>query len=68
MKLVSLSHIESENTIPHIDMKLLEKYKDGLIITSSGLDGELTYYACNEDYDNAEKVALKYQHIFFLKK
>ena len=64
MKLVSLSHIESENTIPHIDMKLLEKYKDGLIITSSGLDGELTYYACNEDYDNAEKVALKYQHIF----
>ena len=57
MKIVSLSHIESENTTPHIDMNLLTKYKDGLIITSSGLDGELTYYASNADYDNAKQVA-----------
>ena len=64
MKIVSLSYINSFNGTPMIDKKLLQKYSEGLIATSSGLNGEITHYAVLGDYQNAEKAALEYQQIF----
>ena len=64
MKLISLSYINSTNHIPMISKKTLKKFNNGLIATSSGLKGQITYYASMEDYDNAEKYALEYQSIF----
>ena len=64
MKLVSLSHINSTKHQPMIDYEELVKFSEGLIAMSSGLNGEITYYASNGDYDNAKKSAINYQNIF----
>ena len=64
MKLVSLSYLNTANSIATISKELLQKYHNGLIATSSGLKGEITHYAAMEDYKNAESVALEYQKIF----
>ena len=64
MKLVSLSHINVQHGQTMIDQGTLIKYKDGLIAITSGLDGEVTYYASIGDYKNAHQSALAYHQIF----
>jgi len=64
MKLVSLSYINSTSHTPMISKKILKEFNNGLIATSSGLNGEITHYASMEDYKNSEKCALEYQEIF----
>ena len=59
MKLVSLSHLNSNSNIPSVDFDLIEKYKEGIIALSSGLNGEVAYYASNNDYDTALNSAKK---------
>ena len=43
MKLVSLSHINMQHVQPMINKETLVKYKDGLIVLSAGLNGEITH-------------------------
>ena len=64
MKLVSLSHINVQQGDPMIDQETLMKFKDGLIAISSGLNGEITYYASIGDYKNAYQSTLAYHQIF----
>ena len=64
MKLISLSYINSNNHIPMISKTTLKEFNEGLIATSSGLNGAITHYASMEDYENAEKYTLEYQEIF----
>jgi len=64
IKLVSLSHINVQQGPPMIDQETLMKFKDGLIAISSGLNGEITYYASIGDYENAHKSTLAYHQIF----
>ena len=64
MKLVSFSYIKNNNDITTISRKLLQEHAEGLIVTSSGLKGEITYYASKGEVVNAELVALEYQKIF----
>ena len=64
MKLVSLSHINMQHVQPMINKETLVKYKDGLIVLSAGLNGEITHYAAIGDYNNAYKSAVNYQQIF----
>ena len=64
MKLVSLSYINSNSNVPLVDFDLIEKYKEGIIALSSGLNGEVAHYASNNDYDNALNSAKKIKQIF----
>ena len=64
MKLVSLSHINMAHMQPMINKETLIKYKEGLIVLSSGLNGEIMHYAAIGDYNNAYKSAIEYQQIF----
>ena len=64
MKLVSLSHINVEHGHPMLDQETLIKFKEGLIAITSGLNGEITYYASIGDYKNAHQSALAYHKIF----
>ena len=64
MKLVSLSHINMTDVQPMINKETLVKYKEGLIVLSAGLNGEIMHYAAIGDYNNAYKSAVEYQQIF----
>ncbi|MEB3160522.1 MAG: DNA polymerase III subunit alpha [Synechocystis sp.] len=49
---------------PCINKELLEQYKDGLIVTSACLGGEVPQAILKGDYDHALKIAKWYQEIF----
>lgn len=54
-KLVSISHLEGEYYKPRIDKNILEKYKEGLIISSACLGGEIPKHIMNGNIDKAEE-------------
>ena len=64
MKIVSLSYLNSKNDNPVIDFELLEKYNEGLIALSSGINGIIGYYASNGDYHNALQNTKKINELF----
>ena len=64
MKLVSLSYINSKTHIATIPFSLLSECNEGLIVTSSGLNGEISHYASIGAYDKAESSALQYKNFF----
>lgn len=49
---------------PRIDYGLLEKYHDGLIVSSACIIGEVSNNLLNNDYDKARKVASWFQQVF----
>ena len=63
MKLVSLSHINT-NHHPMIEQEVLERYKEGLIVLSAGLNGEITHFASLGNYQSAHDTAQKYKNTF----
>ena len=64
MKLVSYGWIEGFYYKPRIDKELLKKYKDGLIVSSACIGGEIPRNILNGRIDEAEKVALEYKEMF----
>ncbi|MCX7863253.1 MAG: DNA polymerase III subunit alpha [Bacteroidales bacterium] len=64
IKLVSLSYIEGFYSKPRIDKELLYKYKEGLIISTACLAGEIPQYLLTDDYDAALKAAKEFKNEF----
>ena len=64
VKLVSLGFIEGFYGRPRIDKELLEKYKEGLIVSSACLGGEISRLIRNEKMEDAEKAILWYKELF----
>jgi len=64
-RLVSLSNLQENFYFkPRIDFDLLRKHKDGLIVASACMAGELSKFIMNNDYDEAKRRALQYKEEF----
>jgi len=64
MKLTSLSHTEGMYYKPRIDRELLEKYKDGLIVTSACMGGVVGSHLLSGDIDLAREAVQYYKDLF----
>ncbi len=64
LKLTSIAHTEGFYYKPRIDRELLEKYHEGLIVSSACLGGELAQYIMNGNFDKAEETILWFKNIF----
>lgn len=63
-KIVSYGYIEGFYYRPRIDKDLLEKYSEGLIVTSACLGGEIHRLVGRGDIEGAEKSILWFKKIF----
>jgi len=64
LKLVSLSYIEGFYSKPRIDKELLFKYKEGLIISTACIAGEIPTAIRKNDIELAHKLTLEYKEQF----
>lgn len=64
IKLTSLSFIEGFYYRPRIDKEILEKYKEGLIVSSACLGGEIPQKIMNNDIEGAKEAAKWYKSVF----
>ncbi len=64
LKLTTIANTEGWHLRPRIDKKVLEKYTEGLIVTSSCLSGEIPKTLLKERQDEAYKMARWYQDVF----
>lgn len=64
LKLATLASIEGFYYRPRIDKEILEKYSNGLIVTSACLGGELAQLIMNGEIENAIETAKWYKKIF----
>ena len=64
MKIVSIGYTEGYYYRPRVDFETLEKYHEGLICLSACLAGEIPRYIVRGFYEEAKKVAIKYQECF----
>lgn len=49
---------------PRIDFKMLETYKEGLIVTSACMAGEIQRALMNKEFQLAKQIILKYKNLF----
>ena len=49
---------------PRIDLDILREHKDGLIVLSACLAGEVSKRLMDDDYDGAKSVVAKYKEVF----
>src|SRR5215467_10446719 len=64
LKLTTIANTEGWHMRPRIDKKVLEKYAEGLIVTSSCLSGEIPKTLLKERQDEAYTMARWYQDVF----
>jgi DNA polymerase III subunit alpha len=64
LKLTTIANTEGWHLRPRIDKKVLEKYAEGLIVTSSCLSGEIPKTLLKGQQDEAYKLARWYQDVF----
>lgn len=64
MRLSTIANLEGMYYKPRIDHDLLEKYNEGLIVSSACLGGEISECLQNDDYEGAKTVALWYKKVF----
>ncbi len=64
LKLTTIAHTQGWHLRPRIDKKVLEKYAEGLIVTSSCLSGEIPKMLLKEQTAEAYKTARWYQDVF----
>jgi DNA polymerase III subunit alpha len=63
-ELITASFLEGFYRKPRIDKELLEKYKDGLLVMSSCIQGEVPHYLLHGREDKALAAARWYQEVF----
>ncbi len=63
-RLNSIAFIDGFYYKPRIDYKLLEKYHEGLICLSACIVGDIPKYILARQFDEAEKLALKFKEMF----
>ena len=64
VKLTTISHLKGFKTRPCIDKYNLEKYHEGLIVTSACLGGEVPQAILKNEIDHAYDTARWYQQVF----
>ncbi len=64
MKLTTIAHTEGWHLRPRIDKSVLQKYAEGLIVTSSCLSGEIPKMLLKEKIDEAYNMARWYLDVF----
>ena len=64
MKLTSIAHLEGFYYKPRIDKELLRTYRDGLLVTSGCLTGEIPRAILAKKYDRARQLTQEYIDIF----
>lgn len=64
MKLSTIGHTEGFYYRPRIDKEVLEKYKDGLIVSSACLAGPINKFLLEGDYQAAKAEAQYYKDLF----
>ncbi len=64
MKISSIGHIDGFYYRPRIDKKILKEYKDGLIVTSACMQGEIPSYLREGEFEKALKSAQWYLDVF----
>ena len=64
MKIVSKGFVEGYYYRPRVDMEVLEEYHEGIIALSACLAGEVQRYLVRGMYEDAKKVALRYESCF----
>jgi intein/homing endonuclease len=64
LKLSSIAWTEGFYYKPRVDLKLLEKYKEGLIVCSACLGGQIAYSLLMKDRKKAEEYTKEYKRIF----
>ena len=64
MKIVSKGFVDGYYYKPRVDMEVLETYHEGIIALSACLAGEVQRYLVRGMYDEAKKVAYKYEACF----
>ena len=64
MKLTTIAHTEGWHLRPRVDKKVLQKYAEGLIVTSSCLSGEIPKMLLAGKQEEAYKTARWYQDVF----
>ncbi len=63
-ELVTASYLEGFYRKPRIDKQLLEKHKEGLLVMSSCIQGEIPYHLLRGQEDKAKAAALWYRETF----
>ena len=64
LRLTSIAHTDGMYYKPRIDKELLEKYNEGIIISSACLGGEVSQHIMNGNFEKAEETILWYKNIF----
>lgn len=65
LQLSTLSSLEGNHlSHPRLDFDLLTAHGEGLIILSAGITGEIGRALLNNNFDQAKKIATKYQKVF----
>lgn len=64
MQLSTTANLDGFYYFPRVDHELLEKYNEGLIVTSACLGGEIGDALKNDDYQRAKETALWYKSVF----
>lgn len=64
IKLVSYANLEGFYYKPRIDLELLEKYHEGLVLTTGCLSGEIPYLIAHDQVSKAEALLKKYKEMF----
>ena len=64
MKIVSRGYTEGYYYRPRVDMEVLQQYHEGIIALSACLAGEVQRALVRDQYEEAKKIALRYQECF----
>ncbi|HYH75010.1 MAG TPA: DNA polymerase III subunit alpha [Candidatus Saccharimonadales bacterium] len=64
MKLSTIANLDGYYYYPRVDHDLLEKYNEGLIISSACMGGEVGQKLLNDDYEGAKQIAQWYKKVF----
>jgi len=64
MKIVSEGFINGYYYKPRVDFSVLEKYKEGVIVLSACLGGEVQQTLLNNNYEEAKSIASRYKELF----
>ena len=64
VKLSSLAFTEGFYTKPRVDRELLEKYNEGIIVSSACMAGEIATHLLSDDFEGARDVAAWYAEVF----
>ncbi|HOR41751.1 MAG TPA: DNA polymerase III subunit alpha [Atribacterota bacterium] len=63
-RLISQAHLSSPQGIPAIDHTILSCYREGLIVLSGCLQGEIPLLIARKEYQEAERAALWFKRTF----